>query len=64
MYVVGSSSDSVHQYFSADIPTLVFPGTMESVTIPLKVYEKTAVTIVTADSGASYQVISILGGIV
>jgi len=64
MYVLGLTTDTVHQYFSADIPTLVFPGTMESVTIPLNVYEKTAVTIVTADSGASYQVISILGGIV
>ena len=63
MYVVGTSDDTVYQYSTTSAPTLVFP-TLQGPTIPLSAGEKTAVTIVTADGGTSYQVISTLGGIV
>jgi 6-phosphogluconolactonase (cycloisomerase 2 family) len=63
MYAVGQTADTVFQYNSSQVATLVFPATLEAPALPLSVSEKTAVTIVTVDSGTSYQVISTLGGI-
>jgi len=63
MYIVDTFNSKVFQYSTAVGGTLVFP-TMQGPTIPLVLGKKTAVTIVTADGGASYQVISTLGGLV
>jgi len=63
MYVVGTANNKVFQYSTPSGATLVFP-TLQGPTIPLTVGEKTAVTIVTADGGTSYQVTATLGGIV
>jgi len=62
MFIMGKSSDSVFQYTLSTGATLVFP-TMQGPAIPLVTLQKTAVTIVTADGGTSYQVISTQGGI-
>ena len=62
MYIVGIVGASVYQYSTSAGATLVFP-TLQGPTIPLSAGRKTAVTIVTADGGTSYQVISTLGGI-
>jgi hypothetical protein len=62
MFIIGTTSESVFQYTLSTGATLVFP-TMQGPAIPLVTLQKTAVTIVTADGGTSYQVISTQGGI-
>ena len=63
MFIVGQGFDTVYEYDCAAGATLVFP-TMEKPVIPLRTGEKTALSIVTSDTGATYQVVSAQGGIV
>jgi len=64
LYVLGVDNDTIYQYSTGVVGAeLVFPAALEAPTIPLTVGKKTALTIVTADSGVSYQVTSVLDGI-
>ena len=64
MYLASDYEDAIFQYDTNLGSALVFPGSIQNPKISLAAGEKTAVTIGTADGGASYQVISTQGGIV
>lgn len=63
LYLLNQSAATVSQFLSVSGSALVFPSEVEMPTISLYPNEKTALSIVTADSGASYQVVSTQGGI-
>lgn len=63
VFILGTNQDTIFEYDCAAGATLVFP-TMEKPTIPLRPGEKTALSIVTSDTGSTYQVVSAQGGIV
>lgn len=63
MYTFGGQNDTVYQYDTFGHADLTFPSSLQFNEIPKKSGTKTALTIVTTDSGSSYQVVSAEGEI-
>jgi hypothetical protein len=63
LYVIGLVSGTVFQYTTTSYSVLIFPSNLQAPNVSLLPFQKTALTIITTDSGATYQVISAQGGI-
>jgi sugar lactone lactonase YvrE len=58
-YLASSSDNGIYQYRTGSLPTIVFPSTLESPEIIIEGGTKTAISIITSNTGTSYQAINV-----
>jgi len=58
LFFLQDSTEEIEEYLVGGLPTITLPAATESPPIPLRIKEKTALSIITNDGGTSYQIIN------